>query len=120
MPLRVIQFRGGTASEHEVFTGHDREVTVDTTEHRLRVHDGVTPGGHKIAKESEIPTKTSQLTNDVYHTKTGLTKLSQLTADVEYWKKAELTKVSQLTNDKGYVAGHCTYCTHCTHCTHCS
>lgn len=120
MPLKVIQFRGGTASEHEVFTGYDREVTVDTTEHRLRVHDGITVGGHKVAKESEIPTKTSDLENDVYYTQTNLTKLSQLTADVEYWKKAELTKVSQLTNDAGYVAEHCSYCTYCSYCTNCS
>lgn len=120
MSIKVIQFRGGTASEHEIFTGYDREVTVDTTDKRLRVHDGVTAGGHKIAKESEIPTKTSELENDVYHTKTSLTKLSQLTADVEYWKKAELTKVSQLANDSGYLTAHCTYCTYCTYCTNCT
>lgn len=120
MPIKVIQFRGGTASEHEVFTGYDREITVDTTNHRLRVHDGETVGGHPLAKASEIPTKTSDIENDVYHTTGSLSKLSQLTEDVAYWKTSELTKVSQLTNDSGYLTGHCSYCTYCTYCTNCS
>ena len=25
MPLKIIQFRGGTVVEHELFVGHDRE-----------------------------------------------------------------------------------------------
>jgi hypothetical protein len=116
----TIQLKGGTAEEHSSFIGKDREITVDTTDNRLRVHDGVTAGGHPLAKESEIKTKTSEYQNDVYHTKTSLTKLSQLTADIAYWKKSELTKISQLTNDSGYVAGHCTYCTYCSYCTNCS
>ena len=120
MPLKIIQFRGGTSAEHTSFTGHDREVTVDTTEKRVRVHDGSTAGGHGIAKESEIPTATNQLTNDVYRSSSNLTKLSQLTADVAYWKKSELVNVSQLTNDKKYIAGHCSHCTYCAYCTHCS
>ncbi|MBK3800467.1 hypothetical protein GAY33_14695 [Azospirillum brasilense] len=40
-----LQFRGGTAVEHSAFTGALREVTVDTTNKALRVHDGLTPGG---------------------------------------------------------------------------
>ena len=40
-----LQLRGGTNAENNVFTGAPREVTVDTTFHQLRVHDGVNPGG---------------------------------------------------------------------------
>lgn len=120
MALKIIQFRGGTVVEHELFVGHDREITVNTTNNRIRVHDGATPGGHELAKESDVPTNTNQLENDVYRSSGNLTKLSQLTPDVQYLKQAELTKLSQLQNDKGYIAGHCTYCTHCGHCTHCS
>lgn len=96
MPLKVIQFRGGTVVEHELFVGHE------------------------LAKELDVPTNTNQLENDIYRSSGNLTKLSQLTPDVQYLKQAELTKLSQLQNDKGYIAGHCTYCTHCGHCTHCS
>lgn len=113
-------FRGLSSQEHETFVGQDREVIVNTTDNRLRVHDGITPGGHELTKEADVPTTTSQLVNDVYRTTGNLTKLSQLTADIQYIKQSELTKLSQLSNDKGYVSGHCTYCTYCAHCTHCS
>jgi len=43
-----IKLRGGTTEESMNFTGAEREVTVDTTLHGLRVHDGVTPGGHLL------------------------------------------------------------------------
>jgi hypothetical protein len=41
-----IQRRGGTAAEHESFIGAPREITVDTTNNTLRLHDGTTAGGH--------------------------------------------------------------------------
>lgn len=45
--IEVI-YRGGTSEEHENFIGAEKEITVDTTNWSLRVHDGITPGGHKI------------------------------------------------------------------------
>lgn len=52
---RQIQFRRGSSAEHETFTGVPGEITVDTTNNTLRVHDGQTPGGTTLAKRSEIP-----------------------------------------------------------------
>ena len=52
---RQIQLRRGTSAEHETFTGAIGEVTVDTTNNTLRVHDGEIPGGTTLAKRSEIP-----------------------------------------------------------------
>jgi len=52
---RQIQIRRGTATEHENFTGAAGEVTMDTTNNTLRVHDGQTAGGIALAKQSEIP-----------------------------------------------------------------
>lgn len=52
---RQIQIRRGTAAEHETFTGADGEVTVDTTNYTLRVHDGTTPGGHTIGGGTSLP-----------------------------------------------------------------
>jgi hypothetical protein len=120
MKSKYLQLRGGTKAKNDAFTGKNRELTVDTDEKRLRVHDGTTVGGHPVAKASEIPTKTSELENDAYETKTSLSKLSQLTDDVGYWTKTGLTKLSQLTNDSGYQTGHCTYCTYCTFCSNCT
>ncbi len=44
-----IQLRQGTAAEHYTFTGANGEVTVDTTNKTLRVHDGYTVGGTRLA-----------------------------------------------------------------------
>src|SRR6056300_699211 len=51
-----VQFRRGTTAQHATFTGAIGEVTVDTTLDTIRVHDGATAGGVRIAKYSEIPT----------------------------------------------------------------
>lgn len=44
-----VQLRRGTDTEHNTFTGADGEVTVDTTNKTLRVHDGTTAGGTRLA-----------------------------------------------------------------------
>ncbi len=56
---RVIQIRRGTAAEHETFTGADGEITMDTTNKTLRVHDGQTTGGTPLARADEIPDLTA-------------------------------------------------------------
>ena len=53
MPTQV-QWRRGTTTQHNSFTGAAGEVTVDTTLDTLRVHDGSTAGGIRLAKFSEI------------------------------------------------------------------
>jgi hypothetical protein len=51
---KEVRRRSGTGAQHTTFTGAPAEVTVDTTDNRLVVHDGVTAGGHPVAKESEL------------------------------------------------------------------
>ncbi len=46
---KQLQLRKGTATEHNTFTGAVGEVTVDTTNKTLRVHDGTTVGGTMLA-----------------------------------------------------------------------
>ena len=48
MPTQ-LQFRRGTTAQTASFTGASAEVTVDTTQNILVVHDGVTPGGWPTA-----------------------------------------------------------------------
>ena len=52
---RQIQIRRGSASDHANFTGAIGEITMDTTNKTLRVHDGTTAGGTILARQSEIP-----------------------------------------------------------------
>ena len=56
---RQIQIRRGTAAEHSSFTGAIGEITMDTTNNTLRVHDGTTVGGVPLAKQSEVPDLTN-------------------------------------------------------------
>ena len=46
---KQLQLRRGTATEHDTFIGANGEVTVDTTNKTLRVHDGSTVGGTRLA-----------------------------------------------------------------------
>ena len=50
----AIQFRRGTTAQHANFTGLVGEITVDTDLNTVRVHDGSTAGGTRIAKHSEV------------------------------------------------------------------
>ena len=54
MPNIQVKLRRGTATEHNTFAGAEGEVTVDTTNDTLRVHDGTTAGGVRLAKLSEV------------------------------------------------------------------
>lgn len=42
-----VQLRRGTSVWHSTFTGAQGEVTVNTDDHGLHVHDGATAGGHR-------------------------------------------------------------------------
>lgn len=47
-----VKLRRGTAVQHQSFTGAEAEITVDTTNWSVRVHDGTTAGGHELLKTS--------------------------------------------------------------------
>lgn len=51
---RQIIYRNGSESQHNSFVGAPAEITVDTTNWTLHVHDGTTPGGHTLARADEI------------------------------------------------------------------
>ena len=53
MPTQV-QFRRGTTVQNDAFTGAEGEISVDTTLDHVRVHDGSTQGGHRLALYSEL------------------------------------------------------------------
>ena len=64
---RQIQIRRGTATEHESFTGAIGEITMDTTNNTLRVHDGTTVGGTILAKLDQIIPDLSTLDSEHAH-----------------------------------------------------
>jgi hypothetical protein len=56
-----IQYRRGTNAQNAAFTGALAEITVDTTNGTLRVHDAITPGGSNIATVSYVTAQISSL-----------------------------------------------------------
>lgn len=58
-----VKRRRGTTAENDAFTGAEGEITVDTTTHELRVHDGSTVGGHIIQTKTETDNLLSNKAN---------------------------------------------------------
>lgn len=74
-----VQLRRGTATQHNTFTGAVGEVTVDTTNNTLRVHNGTKAGGFLIASSDSllglsqeyINVSASRVKNTLYTNTTG-------------------------------------------------
>ena len=47
---KVLQIRRGTAAQSDNFTGLVGEITMDTTDNTIRIHDGTTLGGFALAR----------------------------------------------------------------------
>ena len=54
-----VQYRRGTNAQNAAFTGALAEITVDTTNGTLRVHDGITAGGSNIATVAYVASQIS-------------------------------------------------------------
>jgi hypothetical protein len=59
-----VQYRRGTNAQNAAFTGALAEITVDTTNGTLRVHDGITAGGSNIATVSYVTSQISALSSN--------------------------------------------------------
>tara|TARA_B100000424_G_scaffold84127_1_gene62939 strand:- start:3312 stop:4670 length:1359 start_codon:yes stop_codon:yes gene_type:complete len=56
----VLQFRRGTTTQNNAFTGALGEITYDTTADTLRVHDGSTAGGFAMVTAASTATLTNK------------------------------------------------------------
>lgn len=78
MPDYAFQNKRGTNAKVTQYTGKQGELVMDITNNRLFLHDGKTKGGIQLPKTSDVPTKISQLTNDV-----NFSQLNTVTATVD-------------------------------------
>ena len=91
MSATELRLRRGTANQHSTFAGALGEITMDTTIKTVRVHDGVSNGGIRLARFDELssggagantgmdlplgtPTDTSLTTDGAYQSFTTSTK----------------------------------------------
>ena len=49
-----VLFRRGTTAQNDNYVGPLASITIDTTLNQIRLHDGVTIGGHPIASEADL------------------------------------------------------------------
>lgn len=49
-----IPFKRGTAAQNDAYRGSNGEITIDSENSTLRVHDGVKSGGEKLLTESSL------------------------------------------------------------------
>ena len=78
----ALQFRRGTTTQNNSFTGALGEISVDTTLDVLRVHDGSTAGGFAMVSETATQTLTNKtLTSPVINTATFGTSILPTSAN---------------------------------------
>src|SRR6056300_157522 len=64
---KLLKLRRGTDTQHTTFTGAEGEVTVNTTNDSLHVHDGATAGGTELAK-ADLSNVNGNLSNNLRFT----------------------------------------------------
>ena len=73
----VLQFRRGTTTQNNAFTGNAGELSVDTTLDTVRIHDGSTAGGFTLTQNAATQTLTNKtLTSPVLTTPTVATSIT--------------------------------------------
>ena len=77
---KQVRFRRGTTAQHSVFTGPAGEITVDTDEKALVVHDGVVAGGVPVARADRPRgfTKVEYFTSNGTYSISGKTDLKRV------------------------------------------
>ena len=69
----TLQFRRGSAAQNDAYTGASGEITVDTTNKTLRVHDGSTAGGTRLGKYIEVEAVDSAVVTSIIDSAIGST-----------------------------------------------
>ena len=95
MPTQV-QFRRGTTSQNNSFTGAAGELSVDTQLNVLRLHDGSTAGGHALITGSSTVTLTNKTINLTSNTLSGT--IAQFNTALSDGDFATLAGTETLTN----------------------
>ena len=94
MPTQV-QFRRGTTAQNNSFTGAAGELSVNTSNNTIRVHDGSTTGGFELAKVSDVNTAVANLIDSAPG---ALDTLNELAAAINDDSNFAATIVTQLGN----------------------
>jgi hypothetical protein len=106
----TVKWRNGTAAQHATFTGAMAEITVDTTNQTLRVHDGATAGGVMLAKQSDVDAKSGAVATRTALKALDTTKITVVTLSeagrqgIFFWFAGNFsTQISADTSEGVYI-----------------
>lgn len=117
---KQLQLRRGTTVQNDAFTGALGELTMDTDKNQLRVHDGVTQGGHIFGDtviEWQAPTAANNYT---WYRKyrSGWVEQGGLVAPIGTGWQTSGTTIAlpvEMANDKYYVNWQASYADYVDH-----
>lgn len=83
MVATAVKRRRGTTLEHKTFTGLPAEITIDTDKNVVVVHDGTTPGGTPMMKQSDVENIATKISTTIATdiSQTTATEISKETVD---------------------------------------
>ena len=80
-----VQYRRGTEAQNDAFTGALGEMTIDTTNGTMRVHNGVTAGGSNIATVAYVTTALSTLDSSKIYNGTSNVSVASANGPVSFF-----------------------------------
>ena len=94
-----LQLRRGTATQHTTFTGASGEITENTTNHSVHLHDGSTAGGFELARADFTNFITGSDLEGVGHLSATDVDFTTLTtsSDIDIGGNLSVTGTSSLT-----------------------
>lgn len=109
-----LQLRRGSTAENDAFTGVVGELTYDTVKKELRIHDGITQGGHPVGLPATAPNYANAVIIQAKTTEQSYTCPSYGFVVVDfagfngtycYLKINGVTMFNKTTNGNGYLVG---------------
>ena len=95
---KQIQLRRGTSTQHNSFTGAAGEITIDTTNNEIRVHNGSTAGGITVSGyvlNQDLLNGQSDGTGNIGNSSNGLNTVHAKSTSAQYADLAEKYRVDQ-------------------------
>lgn len=80
-----VQYRRGTQAQNDAFTGALGEMTIDTTNGTMRVHNGVTAGGSNIATVAYVTTALSTFDTTKIYSGTSNVAVTSSNGPVQFY-----------------------------------
>ena len=103
-----VQYRRGTQVQNDAFTGALGEMTIDTTNGTMRVHNGVTAGGSNIATVAYVSGQIGALSANTIYNGTSNVSISALNGNVTFAVNGNSimrVTASGIENSQGNVTG---------------